>query len=46
MLIIALFRPIIGMLFMRIYALYEQSRKVLALYIAIGVVLVVMGCVS
>ena len=34
------------MLVMRVYALYEQSRKVLALYIAIVVVVVVMGCVS
>ena len=43
---ISLFLPIIGMLIMRMYALYERSRKVLALYIAIGVVLVSMACVS
>jgi len=34
------------MLIMRVYALYEQSRKVLALYIAIVVAMVVVGCVS
>ena len=34
------------MLTMRIYALYERSRKVLALYIGIGVVMVIIGCVS
>ena len=34
------------MLTMRIYALYERSRKVLALYIGIGVVAVIIGCVS
>ena len=31
---------------MRMYALYERSRKVLALYIGAGVVVVVMACVS
>ena len=36
----------IGMLIMRIYALYEQSRKVLALYIVIVIVMVAVGCVS
>jgi len=36
----------IGMLIMRMYALYERSRKVLALYIGVGVVIVIMGCVS
>ena len=36
----------IGMLIMRMYALYEQSRKVLALYIGVGVVIVIVGCVS
>ena len=34
------------MLFMRMYALYERSRKVLALYIVIGVVIVGVGCES
>ena len=34
------------MLIMRVYALYDQSRKVLALYIAIVVAMVVVGCVS
>ena len=34
------------MLIMRMYALYERSRKVLAFYIVIGVVVVAMGCVS
>jgi hypothetical protein len=34
------------MLTMRIYALYERSRKVLALYIVIGAVIVIVGCVS
>ena len=31
---------------MRMYALYERSRKVLAFYIVIGVVVVAVGCVS
>ena len=34
------------MLTMRVYALYERSRKVLALYIVIGAVIVIVGCVS
>ena len=34
------------LLFMRVYALYERSRKVLALYIEVGVVIVGVGCVS
>jgi len=34
------------MLIMRMYALYERSRKVLALYIGVGVVIVIVGCVS
>ena len=37
--------PDIGMLIMRMCALYE-SRKALALYIVVTVVIVVMGCVS
>ena len=36
----------IGMLIMRMYALYDRSRKVLALYIVIAVVAVAVGCVS
>ena len=36
----------IGMLTMRIYALYERSRKVLALYIVISIVNLAVGCVS
>ena len=31
---------------MRMYALYERSRKVLALYIVTVVVIVIVGCVS
>jgi len=31
---------------MRMYALYERSRVVLALYIAVSVIAVVIGCVS
>ena len=46
MLIIALFLPMIGMLIMRVYALYERSQKVLALYIVVVVLLGVMSCVS
>jgi len=38
--------PDIGMLIMRVYALYERSRKVLALYIVVTAIIVVMGCVS
>ena len=34
------------MLTMRIYALYERSRKVLALYIVISIVNLAVGCVS
>ena len=34
------------MLIMRMYALYERSRKVLALYIVVAVAIVVVGCVS
>ena len=34
------------MLIMRMYALYEQSRKVLALYIFVVVAVVIGGCVS
>jgi hypothetical protein len=34
------------MLIMRIYALYERSRKVLAMYIIVAVVIVIVGCVS
>jgi len=36
----------IAMLIMRIYALYERSRKVLALYIVVAVAVVIGGCVS
>ena len=36
----------IGMLIMRMYALYKRSRKVLAMYIVIAVVAVAVGCVS
>ena len=36
----------IGMLIMRMYALYERSQMVLALYIVIVVVVVAVGCVS
>ncbi|KIM38067.1 hypothetical protein M413DRAFT_30471 [Hebeloma cylindrosporum] len=32
------------MLIMRMYALYERSRKVLALYIVVAVVIVIVGC--
>ena len=35
-----------GMLIMRMYALYERSRKVLALYIFIVVIVVAVACVS
>ena len=38
--------PDIGILIMRMYALYERSRKVLALYIIVTFVMVVMSCVS
>jgi len=31
---------------MRLYALYERSRKVLALCIVIGVVILIVSCVS
>ena len=31
---------------MRMYALYERNRKVLALYITIIIVAVAVGCVS
>jgi len=31
---------------MRMYALYERSRKVLALYITISAVILVVACVS
>lgn len=31
---------------MRVYALYERSQKVLALYIVVAVVIVAVGCVS
>ena len=34
------------MLTMRTYALYERSRMVLALYIGVGIVIVIVGCVS
>ena len=34
------------MLTMRMYAVYERSRKVLALCIGVGVVIVIVGCVS
>ena len=36
----------IGMLIMRMYALYDRSRKVLAFYIVIAAVVVAVGCVS
>jgi hypothetical protein len=36
----------IVMLIMRMYALYERSRKVLALYIVVDVFFIVVGCVS
>ena len=35
-----------GMLIMRMYALYERSRKVLALYIFIVIIVVAVACVS
>ena len=31
---------------MRMYALYERSRKVLALYIIVGAVILAVACVS
>jgi len=34
------------MLIMRMYALYERSRKVLALYIIVAVAILLVGCVS
>jgi len=34
------------MLIMRIYALYDRSRKVLVMYIVVAVLIVVVGCVS
>ena len=34
------------MLIMRMYALYDRSRKVLAFYIVIAAVVVAVGCVS
>jgi len=34
------------MLIMRMYALYERSRKVLVLYIVVAVLILVVGCVS
>ena len=36
----------VGMLTMRIYAIYERSRMVLSLYIGVGIVIVIVGCVS
>ena len=36
----------LAMLIMRMYALYERSQKVLALYIVVAVAIVVVGCVS
>ena len=36
----------IAMLIMRIYALYERSRKVLALYVVVAAAIVIAGCVS
>ena len=41
-----LFSLEIGMLIMRTYALYERSRKVLAMHIVVAVVIVAVGCVS
>ncbi|KAF8157131.1 hypothetical protein B0H34DRAFT_712330 [Crassisporium funariophilum] len=35
---------LVGMLIMRTYALYERSRKVLALYIGVSAVAVAVGC--
>ena len=34
------------MLIMRMYALYERSRKVLAFYVVIVVIAMALGCVS
>ena len=34
------------MLIMRIYALYERSRKVLSLYVVVAVAIVIGACVS
>jgi hypothetical protein len=34
------------MLIMRMYALYGRSRKVLALYIVVAVVILAIACVS
>lgn len=34
------------MLIMRIYALYERNRKVLALYVVVAVAIVIASCVS
>ena len=36
----------IGILIIRTYALYERSRKVLALYIIVGTVMLGVCCVS
>ena len=36
----------IGIAIMRMYALYERSRKVLVLYITVGAVVLVVACVS
>jgi len=47
MLIIYIYFPLdIGILIIRMYALYERSRKVLALYIIVGVVMLAVDCVS
>ena len=34
------------MLIMQMYALYERSRKVLALYIVVAIAIMVVSCVS
>ena len=44
--ILIVFLSNIATLIMRIYALYERSRKVLALYVVVAVAIVIGGCVS
>ena len=44
--ILIVFLSNIALLIMRIYALYERSRKVLALYVVVAVAIVIGGCVS
>ena len=46
MMLIIFLLPDIGIIIMRMYALYERSQKVLALYIIVGTVIFAVACVS